>query len=100
MQKIAWGKNAYYGYIEEIWEQNYGMSLQITIFKCHWVKHPQAVEMNLGFTLQLLHKCFTYLIPKTRSNTSLFLENNEVLELMMWNTTNATRCLSLWIQGV
>jgi hypothetical protein len=34
MQKIAWGKNAYYGYIEEIWEVNYGMSLQIPVFKC------------------------------------------------------------------
>jgi hypothetical protein len=34
MQKIAWGKNAYYSYIEEMWELNYGMSVQITIFKC------------------------------------------------------------------
>jgi hypothetical protein len=34
MQKIAHGKNDYYGCIEEIWEVNYGMSLQISIFKC------------------------------------------------------------------
>jgi hypothetical protein len=27
-------KNTYYGYIEEIWELNYGMSLQILIFQC------------------------------------------------------------------
>jgi hypothetical protein len=38
--------NAYYGYIEEIWELNYGMSVQIPIFKCQWVKHPQGVEIN------------------------------------------------------
>jgi hypothetical protein len=53
MQKIAWGKNAYYGYIEKkIWELNYGMSLQIHIFKCQWVKHPQGVEIDdYGFTI-------------------------------------------------
>jgi hypothetical protein len=34
MKKIARGKNAYYGYIEEIWELNYEMSIQIPIFKC------------------------------------------------------------------
>jgi hypothetical protein len=28
------GKNAYYGYIDEIWELKYGMSVQIPIFKC------------------------------------------------------------------
>jgi hypothetical protein len=45
-------KNVYYGYIEEIWELNYGMSLQIPIFKCQWVKHPQGVEIDgYGFTI-------------------------------------------------
>jgi hypothetical protein len=67
-------------------------------FTCEmWV-----IEMNLGFLLQLLHKCVIYLIPKMRRNTSLFLENNELSESTMWrmrkNTTNVTRCLSLWIQ--
>jgi hypothetical protein len=52
MQKKAWGKNAYYGYIEEIWELNYGISLQILIFKCQWVKHPQGVEVDdYGFRI-------------------------------------------------
>jgi hypothetical protein len=46
MQNIAWGKNTYYGYIEEIWDLNYGMYVQIPIFKCQWVKHPQGVEIN------------------------------------------------------
>jgi hypothetical protein len=39
-------KNAYYEYIEEIWEVNYGMSLQIPVFKGQWVKHPQGVEVD------------------------------------------------------
>jgi hypothetical protein len=34
MQKIAWAKNTYYGNIEEIWELNYEMSVQIPIFNC------------------------------------------------------------------
>jgi hypothetical protein len=112
-------KNAYYGCIEEIWELNYGMSLQIPIFKCQCVKHPQGVEIDdYGFTIvdltnvghkyepcilaATVGKCFTYLIPRMRRNTSLFLENNELSESAMWrmrkNTTNVMRCLSLWIQ--
>jgi hypothetical protein len=39
-----------------------------------------------------LYKCFTYLIPKTRRNTSLFLENNELSESMMWRMRNAFLC--------
>jgi hypothetical protein len=44
--------NAYYGYIEGIWELNYAISLQIPIFKCQWVKHAQGVEIDdYGFTV-------------------------------------------------
>jgi hypothetical protein len=39
-------KNTYYGYIEEIWEGNYGMSLQIPVFKCQWVKHLHGIEVD------------------------------------------------------
>jgi hypothetical protein len=35
-----------------MWELNYGMSLQIPIFKCQWVKYPQGVEIDdYGFTI-------------------------------------------------
>jgi hypothetical protein len=52
MQNIAWGKNVYYGYIEEIWELKYGMSVQIPIFKCQWVNHPQGVGIDdYGITI-------------------------------------------------
>ena len=31
---------------------NYGKSIQIPIFKCQWVKHPQGVEVDdYGFTI-------------------------------------------------
>jgi hypothetical protein len=46
MQKIAQGKNTYYGYIEEIWDVNYEMSLQNPVFKCQWVKHPRGIEVD------------------------------------------------------
>jgi hypothetical protein len=83
------------------------------------VKHPHGIEvdeyrftivdlrnvghkMNIGFSIQLLHKCFTNFIRKTRRNKLLFLANSELLELTTWrmskNTTNLTRGLSLWIQ--
>jgi hypothetical protein len=39
-------KSAYYGYIEEILELNYGMSVQISLFKCQWLKHPHGVEID------------------------------------------------------
>jgi hypothetical protein len=35
-----------------MWEVNYRMSLQIPIFKCQLVKHPQGVEVDkYGFTI-------------------------------------------------
>jgi hypothetical protein len=45
-------KYTYYGYIEELWELNFGMFVQIPIFNCQWVKHPQGVEIDdYGFTI-------------------------------------------------
>jgi hypothetical protein len=63
-------KNAYYGYIEEIWELNYATSLQIPIFKCQCVKHPQGVEIDdYGFTIvdlrNLGHKDEAWVIAAT-----------------------------------
>jgi hypothetical protein len=34
------------GFNEEIGEVNYGMSLQIPVFKCQWVKHPHDIEVD------------------------------------------------------
>jgi hypothetical protein len=45
-------KTTYYEYIQDIWELNYDARLQIPIFKCEWVKHPNDVSMdNYGLTL-------------------------------------------------
>jgi hypothetical protein len=45
-------KTMYYGYIQDIWELDYGAGLQIPIFKCEWVKHPNGVRVdNYGLTL-------------------------------------------------
>ena len=31
------GKETYYGYIEEIWELDYGRGLKVPLFRCKWV---------------------------------------------------------------
>jgi hypothetical protein len=42
----------YYGYIQDIWELDYGARLQIPIFKCQWVKHLNGLSVdNYGLTL-------------------------------------------------
>jgi hypothetical protein len=49
---------------------NYGISLQIPIFKCQWVKHPQGVQIDdYGFTIVDLrnmgHKDETWVLTAT-----------------------------------
>jgi hypothetical protein len=45
-------KTMYYGYIQDIWELDYGMRLQIPVFKCQWVKHRNGVSVdNYGLIL-------------------------------------------------
>jgi hypothetical protein len=45
-------KTMYYGYIQDIRELDYGVRLQILVFKCQWVKHPNGVSVdNYGLTL-------------------------------------------------
>jgi hypothetical protein len=61
-------KTMYYGYIQDIWELEYGTRLQIPIFKCQWVKHPNGVSLvNYGLTLVDLknvgHKDDPWVLP-------------------------------------
>jgi hypothetical protein len=39
-------KITYYGYIQDIWELNYDVRLQIYVFKCESVKHPNGVSVD------------------------------------------------------
>ena len=71
--------NQYYGYIDEIWELKYGLSLHIPIFKCQWVKHPQGVELDeYGFTLVDLdnvgHKDDPWILPQRVAQVFYVLE--------------------------
>jgi hypothetical protein len=38
MQQTTMAKKIYYGYIEEIWQLDYGTILNIPLFRCQWVK--------------------------------------------------------------
>ena len=41
----------YYGFIEEIWELDYGENIRIPVFQCQWVKHPNGITNdNYGLT--------------------------------------------------
>jgi hypothetical protein len=39
-------KVTYYGFIEDIWELDYGYTIQIPVFRCQWVKHPHGVQVD------------------------------------------------------
>jgi hypothetical protein len=42
----------YYGFIEEIWELDYGENIRFPMFQCQWVKHSNGVTYdNYGLTL-------------------------------------------------
>ncbi len=48
----AWEKQSYFGFIEELWEIDYGHIMQFLIFKCQWVKYPNGVNVDkFGFTV-------------------------------------------------
>nr|AAX96366.1 transposon protein, putative, CACTA, En/Spm sub-class [Oryza sativa Japonica Group] len=45
-------KQSYFGFIEEIWEIDYGHTMQFPIFKCQWVKYPNGVNVDkFGLTI-------------------------------------------------
>jgi hypothetical protein len=47
-------KDTYYGYIEEIWELDYGHTFKISLFRCKWVKLTGggvAVDQKYGMTI-------------------------------------------------
>ena len=46
-------KDTYYGYIEEIWELDYGPSFKVPLFRCKWVKLTGGgvkVDQQYGMT--------------------------------------------------
>jgi hypothetical protein len=108
-------KNDYYGYIKEIWEVNYGMSIQIHVFKCQWVEHPHGIEVDeYGFTIvdlrnvghkdepwflaSIVAQVFYILHLKDENKHIVVPGNNELSESTTWrmrkNRTNLMRCLS------
>ena len=61
---------SYFGFIEEIWELDYGGNLQIPMFLCKWVKHPDGVEVDdYGLTIVNLdnvgHKDEPWILART-----------------------------------
>jgi hypothetical protein len=45
-------KTTYYGYIQDIWEIDYGLRIWIPVFRYQWIKHSNGVNVdNYGLTL-------------------------------------------------
>ena len=48
-------KDTYYGYIEEIWELDYGVSFKVPLFRCKWVNlNGEGVKIDQLY-LSLIH---------------------------------------------
>jgi hypothetical protein len=47
-------KDTYYGYIEEVWELDYGPNFKIPLFRCKWIKMAGGgvqVDQKYGMTI-------------------------------------------------
>jgi hypothetical protein len=94
------------------------MSLQISVFKCQWVKHPHDIEVDeYGFIIVDLrnvgHKDEPWVLASTVAQMFYVLDPKDDKKHIVVpgkqrvvgvdnvedgeNTTNLTRCLYLWI---
>ena len=44
-------KETFYGYIEEIWELDYGPNFMVRLFRCQWVKLTGVTKDQYGMTI-------------------------------------------------
>jgi len=44
-------KEIFYGYIEEIWELDYGPNFKVPLFRCQWVKLTGVTKDQYGMTI-------------------------------------------------
>ena len=44
-------KETFYGYIEEIWELDYGPNFKVPLFRCQWVKLTGVTKDQYGMTI-------------------------------------------------
>jgi len=44
-------KEIFYGYVEEIWELDYGPNFKVPLFRCQWVKLTRVTKDQYGMTI-------------------------------------------------
>ena len=44
-------KETFYGYVEEIWELDYGPNFKVPLFRCQWVKLTAVTKDQYGMTI-------------------------------------------------
>ena len=68
-------KETYYGFIEEIWELEYGENLKVPLFRCQWFTLPNGAKIDkYGMTTSILNlsvlKNNHLLLPKMSHKSS------------------------------
>ena len=53
LDERTWQSTIYFGFIDDIWEVHYGSKIQISVFRCRWVKHWKGVEVD-GYGLMIV----------------------------------------------
>ena len=53
LDERTWQSTIYFGFIDDIWEVHCGSNIQISVFRCRWVKHWKGVEVD-GYGLTIV----------------------------------------------
>jgi hypothetical protein len=94
-------KTRYYRYIQDIWELDYGARLQISAFKCQWVKHLNGVSVdNYGVILVDLknvgHKDDPWMVADRAAQVFYILDSETVKHILVSVKQKIVRVENLW----
>jgi hypothetical protein len=81
----------YYGFIDEIWELDYGRQLKVALFRCQWVRLDEINTDNDGFT--------TVDLSKTAYRDDPFVLAKDVLQIFYARDNNTKGRLQVVMQG-
>jgi hypothetical protein len=94
-------KTRYYRYIQDIWELDYGVRLQISAFKCQWVKHLNGVSVdNYGVILVDLknvgHKDDPWMVADRAAQVFYILDSETVKHILVSVKQKIVEVENLW----
>jgi hypothetical protein len=94
-------KTRYYRYIQDIWELDYGVRLQISAFKCQWVKHLNGVSVdNCGVIMVDLknvgHKDDPWMVADRAAQVFYILDSETVKHILVSVKQKIVGVENLW----